>query len=99
GGMNEVGDGDEYQIASLIGANFADGRGNVLVGMEYSKRREALWAERDHFLEVMESPYSGSGNYLFAWDPYYSSGAATGTLNTFQNAWNGGAPSQAAIAS
>lgn len=99
GGLNEVGDGDEYQLGALIGANFADGRGNVLIGMEYSKREIAYWAERDHFLEAMESDRSGSGNYAFAWDPYYSSGAATGTLNTFQNAWNGGAPSQAAIAS
>lgn len=97
GGSNEVGDGDEYQLGSLIGANFADGRGNVLVGIEYSKRREALWAERDHFREVMESPYSGAGNFAFAWDPYYSSGASTGTYNSFQDAWNGGAPSQAAI--
>jgi iron complex outermembrane receptor protein len=99
GGMNEVGDGEEHQISALIGANFGDGRGNVLIGMEYSKRREALWVERDYFREVMESPFSGSGNFAFAYEPYYTSGAAAGTLNTFQNAWNGGAPSQAAIAS
>lgn len=98
GGMNEVGDGEEYQIGTLVGANFGDGRGNVMVGIEYSKRREALWIERDHFRDVMASPYSGSGNFAFAWDPYYSSGATTGTLNEFQNAWNGGAPSQEAIA-
>ena len=97
GGTNEVGDGDEYQIGTLVGARFGDGRGSVLIGMEYSKRRESFWAKRDHFLDVMESPYSGSGNYAFAWDPYYSAGAATGSFNTFQNAWNGGAPSTAAI--
>jgi iron complex outermembrane receptor protein len=100
GGRNEVGDGDEYQLGTLVGARFADGRGGVMLGIEYNKRREALWAERDHFLEVMESPYSNSGNFAFAWDPYYSSSnSAAGALNTFQNAWNGGAPSQAAIAS
>jgi iron complex outermembrane receptor protein len=98
GGTNEVGDGDEYQIGALVGARFGDGRGSVMFGLEYSKRRESLWAERDHFREAMESVYTGSGDYLFAWDPYYSSGATGGTFNTFQNAWNGGAPSQAAIA-
>ncbi|MGV3592920.1 MAG: TonB-dependent receptor domain-containing protein [Gammaproteobacteria bacterium] len=98
GGTNEVGDGDEYQLGALLGARFADNRGSVMIGIEYSKREETLWAERDHFREVMESQYSNSGDYLFAWDPYYSSGAATGTYNTFQGAWNGGAPSQAAIA-
>jgi iron complex outermembrane recepter protein len=102
GGLNEAGgDGEEHQISALIGANFADGRGNVMIGMEYSKRREALWRNRDHFREVMESPYSGSGNFAFAYEPYYTSGAVAGTNNVFQGptAWNGGAPSAAAIAS
>jgi len=99
GGRNEVGDGDEYQLSTLVGSRFADNRGSVMFGIEYSKRDETLWRERDHFREVMESSYSGSGNFAFASDPYFSAGAATGTLNTFQNAWNGGPPSQAAIAS
>ncbi|MDY6982347.1 MAG: TonB-dependent receptor plug domain-containing protein, partial [Pseudomonadota bacterium] len=99
GGTNEVGDGDEYQLGALLGARFADNRGSVMVGIEYSKREETLWAERDFFRDAMESQYSNSGDYLFAWDPYYSSAtSASGAYNTFQNAWNGGAPSQAAIA-
>jgi iron complex outermembrane receptor protein len=99
GGTNEVGDGDEYQIGALVGARFADNRGSVMFGLEYSKRRESLWAKRDHFREVMESVYSGSGNYSFAWDPYFSAGGTTGTYNTFQDAWNGNPPTAAAIAS
>lgn len=98
GGTNEVGDGDEYQIGTLVGAQFGDGRGNVMLGIEYSKRRESFWNERDFYREMMDSPYTGSGNYGFAWDPYFSAGAATGTFNTFQGAWNGNSPSQAAIA-
>src|SRR5690606_4760890 len=78
-------------------ANFADNRGNVLIGMEYSKRREAYWIERDFFREVMESPYSGSGDFAFGWDPYYSSGGTFGTQNAVQSAWNGNAPSLEAI--
>jgi len=97
GGTNEVGDGDEHQIGALIGANFAGGRGNVMIGMEYSKRREALWRERDFFREVMDSPYSDSGDFIFGWDPYYSSGGQFGTQNAVQGAWNGNAPSTAAI--
>ncbi len=99
GGRNEVGDGDEYQLGALVGARFGDGRGSVLIGMEYNKRRESLWSERDFHREMMDSKYSSSGDYGFAWDPYYSSSAtAVGAINTFQNAWNGGPPSQAAIA-
>src|SRR5690606_20466502 len=97
GGTNEVGDGDEHQIGALIGANFAGGRGNVMIGMEYSNRREALWKERGFFREVMNSPYSNSGDFLFGWDPYYSSGANFGTQNAVQGAWNGNAPSTDAI--
>lgn len=97
GGMNEAGDGDEYQLGALFGANFADGRGNVLVGAEYSQRHETYWIERDHFREVMESPFSDSGDYAFAFDPYYSSGATAGSYNEFQDAYNGGAPSWEAI--
>jgi len=97
GGTNEVGDGEEYQIGALIGADVAGGRGNVMVGMEYNKRNEALWIERDFFREVMDSPYSNSGDYIFGWDPYYSSGGNFGTQNAVQGAWNGNAPSTAAI--
>jgi iron complex outermembrane receptor protein len=97
GGVNEVGDGEEHQIGLLVGANFADNRGNVLIGMEYSKRREALWKERDFFREVMLSPYSNSGDLIFGWDPYYTSGGTFGTQNSVQGAWNGNAPSLDAI--
>ena len=97
GGTNEVGDGEEHQIGALFGANFADGRGSVMIGMEYSNRREALWIERDFFREVMDSPYSDSGDFLFGWDPYYSSGGDFGTQNAVQEAWNGNAPSTQAI--
>src|SRR5690606_17678708 len=38
GGINEVGDGDEYQVGALFGAGFADGSGHVMIGMEYSRR-------------------------------------------------------------
>jgi len=97
GGVNEVGDGDEYQVGALFGAGFADGSGHVMIGMEYSKREPALWIERDFFREVMRSPYSGAGTYTFGWDPSYTSGGATGTYNALQRAWNGNAPSLDAI--
>jgi iron complex outermembrane receptor protein len=97
GGVNEVGDGEEYQVGALFGAGFADGSGHVMIGMEYSKREASLWRERDFFREVMESPYSSSGDFSFAWDPYYSSGGDTGTYNVLQKAWNGNAPSFEAI--
>ncbi len=99
GGVNEVGDGEELSVGGLFGSRIADGRGSVMIGIEYAKRESALWRNRDHFREVMESPYSSSGNLSFNWDPGFtsSSNASTGTYNVFQRAWNGNAPSAAAI--
>ena len=96
GGANEVSDGEEYQFGFLIGSNVGE-RAHAMVGIEYTKREPAYWAERDHFREVMESPYSGSGDYLFAWEPFYSPGGAAGTFNGLQRAWSGNGPSQAAV--
>ena len=101
GGVNEVGDGGEYQVSGLMGAKTADDRGRVLIGVEYSKRNSAYWHNRDFFRKVMESPYSSSGDYLFAWEPYYTSTApinpavaysTTNGYNVMQKAWNGNAP-------
>jgi outer membrane receptor protein involved in Fe transport len=97
GGVNEVGDGGEYQVSGLMGAKTADGRGSAMIGIEYSKREVSYWKNRSFFREVMESPYSSSGDYLFAWEPYYSSSGDTGTYNVMQKAWSGNAPLYSAI--
>jgi iron complex outermembrane receptor protein len=96
GGINEVGDGGETQISALMGTRLA-GKGNAMIGIEYTKRETAYWKNRDFFLDVMESPYSGSGDYLFAWEPFYAPGGTTGTFSALQGAWNGNGPTQAAV--
>jgi outer membrane receptor protein involved in Fe transport len=96
GGANQVNDGEEYQVGLLIGSSLGE-RAHALVGIEYTNREPSYWAERDHFREVMESPYSGSGDYLFAWEPFYSPGGAAGTFSTLQRAWHGNGPTQAAV--
>jgi outer membrane receptor protein involved in Fe transport len=97
GGVNEVGDGMEHQVSTLMGSDVADGRAHILIGLEYSKRNESLWVERDFFREVMDSPYSSSGDYSFAWEPSYTSSGTTGTFNNLQKVWSGNAPSITAI--
>ena len=46
GGVNEVGDGGEYQVSGLMGSRMADGKGHAMIGIEYSKREVALWKNR-----------------------------------------------------
>jgi outer membrane cobalamin receptor len=50
-GVSEAGDGDEYRVSAVIGTNFADGRGNVTLGVEMYDRKEALQAERDIYTD------------------------------------------------
>jgi len=97
GGLNEVGDGGEYQLSGLVGAKSASGKGHAMIGIEYSKREVSYWKNRDFFREVMESPYSNASNYLFAWEPYYSPSGTTGAFNVLQRAWSGNQPSVAAV--
>jgi outer membrane receptor protein involved in Fe transport len=96
GGANEVGDGEEYQFGILIGSD-AGQRAHAVLGFEYTERDPSLWVERDYFREVMESPYSGSGDYLFAWEPFYSPGGVAGTYNLLQRAWSGNGPAQGTV--
>ena len=41
-------DADSYQIATLIGTNFADGRGNVVFSAEFTRDEGLLLCERDY---------------------------------------------------
>jgi iron complex outermembrane recepter protein len=104
-GVNEVGDGEEYQVSALMGSKMAEGRGSAMMGIEYSRREVATWGNRSFFREVMESPLSGSGDLLFPWDPYYSPGSTGGgnalaVVQSFaqaQKIYSGNTPSLTAV--
>src|SRR5690606_13676193 len=46
-GISELGDNREFQASALFGGNIANGRGNVMFGLEHSTRGEADELERD----------------------------------------------------
>jgi outer membrane receptor protein involved in Fe transport len=46
-GETAEGDGTEYRYSLLLGANSANGRGNVLLGLERSQRDEVFAVDRD----------------------------------------------------
>jgi iron complex outermembrane receptor protein len=50
-GATAEGDGDEFRFSGLMGANFSDNRGNVLLGFERSERTEILRTDRDYLLD------------------------------------------------
>ena len=82
GGVNEAGgDGKEWQFSTLMGLNLA-GKGHAMVGIDYSKREISLWKNRSWFRDVMESPLSNNGDYLFGVYPGYQPGSTNTGCNT-----------------
>lgn len=64
-GTTEAGDGDETRISAVLGANFADGRGNATLGVERYSRKAAMESERDIFTEDRwANPYV-PGSFFF----------------------------------
>lgn len=45
-GLNEDGDSSQYAIRGLAGTNFSEGRGNIVVGVEYSRQSGLLYRDR-----------------------------------------------------
>jgi outer membrane receptor protein involved in Fe transport len=53
GGQSKYGDAGAYFISALGGTNFADGRGNVALNIEYARRKEAYGAHRDWLRDAL----------------------------------------------
>ncbi len=76
------GGGEEYRLSSLIGASLEDGRGSVLLGMEYYKREQLLRADRKSYRRARADP-TVPGEEFFLSENYVST---EGT-----NPWGAGA--------
>lgn len=82
-GTSQEGDGEETTISGLFGASVGDGRGNVMLGGNYSKRNGILQKDREFNRKGWADPNTmaagiGSSN-LSQYDPARSS--ACGTYN------------------
>ncbi|TAJ95780.1 MAG: hypothetical protein EPO31_01150 [Gammaproteobacteria bacterium] len=60
-GVSQEGDGAEKQFSGLIGANFADGRGNVMLGANYSDREIIMGRDRDWVVDGWLDPGTQAG--------------------------------------
>ena len=64
-GQSKYGDAGSYFVSALIGKNFAQGRGNIALNLEYARRDQALGDERDwfrHVLATVDSDPAGTPN-------------------------------------
>jgi iron complex outermembrane receptor protein len=57
-GITGEGDGHQYEVSALIGSDFADGRGNAMVGVGYAQRGAVEATDRDFFNEQFFDPDS-----------------------------------------
>ena len=82
-GITEEGDGAEHSLSMLLGSNVADGRGNVMLGVEWSKREEVLASNRDYYTSGYKDKQTNS--------------TSLARMNAFQYepGGNSGSPSQA----
>lgn len=86
------GGGEEYRLSGIVGSSLDDGRGSVLLGMEYYKREQLLRSERDSYRRARADP-SVPGEEFFLSENYVS----TGGTNPFgQDVLNGFFPDRPA---
>ncbi len=65
-GTSQEGDGTERRLTSLFGMNSADGRGNVMVGLEYYDREVVWQRDREFYRTGWYDPGTNTGGFLFA---------------------------------
>ncbi|MCW2397172.1 outer membrane receptor protein involved in Fe transport [Sphingobium sp. B2D3C] len=55
-GISQRGDGREFSISGIMGANFDDGRGNITIGLSMNDRESALRRDRPWFRNAWKDP-------------------------------------------
>lgn len=73
-GAMQDGNAGEAQLSGLFGANFANGRGNVMMGFEYAKRQAVDRIYTDFYLDGLRDP-SVPGTQSFTSSDYYTAEA------------------------
>jgi outer membrane receptor protein involved in Fe transport len=64
-GVSDKGDGRQFDTSILIGGNFADDRGNAMLGVSYSKRNIVFQRDRSFFQEGAADPGVSGGSAFF----------------------------------
>jgi outer membrane receptor protein involved in Fe transport len=56
------GDGTQFRLSALVGADFADGRGNAMVGLTYQQRDEVYLRDRPFYAAAFTDPNTPGRN-------------------------------------
>jgi outer membrane cobalamin receptor len=77
-GITEVGDGSESRVSALLGANVGDGRGNVMLGLEWTQRSAADLFGRPFFENALTDPGAATTAIRLDYSSYEPSLSAGG---------------------
>lgn len=67
-GTSDYGDGDQFRVSGTLGGNFADGRGNAVLSVDYTDRSRAYQYNRPYYLARQTTGGTSTlpqGNVLF----------------------------------
>lgn len=78
--ITQEGDGQEFTLSTLMGTNFADGRGNISLAVSTSDRKPSYRRDRSWYRDLWANPNVG-GNFFF---PTYSGLTQTGSNGNYQ---------------
>ena len=93
-GITGEGDGEEYDLSALIGSDFADGRGNAMIGVGVARREPVIAQDRDFFREQFTDPDS---NVVGTFPQFFGYQFAPAANNTAVYPRLNNPPTQAAI--
>ena len=64
--ISQAGDGNELRVSALMGSKIADGRGNLIMGLEYYNRDESYQKNHSFFTNSWNDPNTAATNSFFA---------------------------------
>src|SRR6185369_11496040 len=71
-GRTQEGDGEETRVSALMGTNFAEGHGNIMLGMDWNKREAVYQIDRNFYRNGWLDPGNPGGGFITA--PAYGGG-------------------------
>jgi iron complex outermembrane recepter protein len=63
-GLTQEGDGSDTRVSALLGMNAADGKGNIMVGLDFTKRGSVLMRDRSFFVNGWKDTGNAGGDFI-----------------------------------
>jgi outer membrane receptor protein involved in Fe transport len=92
-GLSEHGDGMEFQVSGIMGADFDDGRGNVSFAMSMNKREASYQIDRKWYRDYWTDPQTGGDQFFIEYPGVVFDGGNMASTAQLQTLFPGSQPS------